>query len=369
MSRRYVAAALLLLTVLGSGAALAAKKYASIQESEAAAASQPEPMEMISIAEARPRDYRGSVTAVGTVLATRSVTLRNELAGTVREVALAPGRIVEAGTVLVALDVSVERAELAAQKARAALAETLLQRNQQASANHAVSDVEVDRARAERDVALAEVARMEAIIARKTITAPFRARVGLADVHPGQYLNEGTVLTTLQGIDDVAHVDFAVPQRVAASLRPGDRVQISEGSDGPGTAGTVVAVDARVDATTRTAAVRARIEDVDGPAPGASVRVSVPDGPSRTAVVVPVSALRKGPAGDHVFVVAAGQDGKTRAHVRPVESGIVLGDEVLIVSGLEAGEQVATSGSFKLREAVLVAVAEAPAGGAAKGGK
>jgi len=369
MSRRYVASALLLLTVLGSGAALAAKKYASIQESEAAAASQPEPMEMVSVATAEARDYRGSVTAVGTVLATRSVTLRNELAGTVRQVALDAGRIVEAGTVLVGLDVSVERAELAAQKARAALAETLLQRNQQASANHAVSDVEVDRARAERDVALAEVARTEAVIARKTITAPFRARVGLADVHPGQYLNEGTVLTTLQGIDDVAHVDFAVPQRVAAELHAGDRVQISEASDGPATAGTVVAVDARVDSTTRNAAVRARIEDVNGPAPGASVRVSVPDGPSRTAVVIPVSALRKGPAGDHVFVVAAGQDGKTRAHVRPVESGTVLGDEVLIVSGLEAGEQVATSGSFKLREAVLVAVAEAPAGGAAKGGK
>lgn len=369
MSHRHVAAALLLLMVLGSGAALAAKKYASIQESEAAAASQPEPMEMVSVATAEPRDYRGSVTAVGTVLATRSVTLRNELAGTVRQVALDPGRVVEAGTVLVGLDVSVERAELAAQKARAALAETLLRRNQQASSDHAVSDVEVDRARAERDVALAEVARTEAIIARKTITAPFRARVGLADVHPGQYLNEGTVLTTLQGIDDVAHVDFAVPQRVAAALRAGDRVQISEGSDGPATAGTVVAVDARVDPTTRNASVRARIEDVDGPAPGASVRVSVADGPSHTAVVVPVSALRKGPAGDHVFVVATGEDGKDRAHVRPVESGTVLGDEVLIVSGLRAGEKVATSGSFKLREAVLVAVAEAPAGGAAKGGK
>ncbi|HEX5043628.1 MAG TPA: efflux RND transporter periplasmic adaptor subunit [Candidatus Polarisedimenticolaceae bacterium] len=369
MSRHVVASALLLLAVLGSGAALAAKKYASIQESAAAAASQPEPMEMISAAEATARDYRGSVTAIGTVLATRSVTLRNELAGTVRQVALVPGAIVPAGTVLVALDVSVEQAELAALKARAVLAETLLERNQQASANHAVSDVEVDRARAERDVALAEMARTEAIIARKTITAPFRARVGLADVHPGQYLAEGTVLTTLQGIDDVAHVDFAVPQRVAAGLHAGDRVEISEGSDGPASLGVVVAVDARVDPTTRNAAVRARIEDVDGPAPGASVRVSVPDGPSRTAVSIPVSALRKGPDGDHVFVVAAGEDGKPRAHVRPVQSGTVLGDEVLIVSGLEAGEKVATSGSFKLRESVLVAVSEPAAGGAAKGGK
>jgi membrane fusion protein (multidrug efflux system) len=138
-------------------------------------------------------------------------------------------------------------------------------------------------------------------------------------------------------------------------------VEISDGGDGPPSAGTVVAVDARVDPATRNAAVRARIEDVGGPAPGAAVRVSVPDGPRRSAVVVPVSALRKGPAGDHVFVVATGEDGKPRAHLRPVESGMVLGDEVLIVSGLEAGEEVATSGSFKLREAVLVAVADAVA--------
>lgn len=369
MSRRFLASALLLLTVLGSGAALAARKYVSLQEAGAAAASQPEPMELVSVAQATPREYRGTMTSIGTVLATRSVTLRNELPGTVRTVALAPGRIVEAGTVLVALDVSVERAELDAQQARAALAETLLRRNQQASDDHAVSDVEVDRARAERDVALAEVARTRAVIGRKTITAPFRARVGLADVHPGQYLNEGTVLTTLQGIDDAAHVDFAVPQRVAAGLHQGDRVEISTGGEEGVIEGTVVAVDARVDPTTRNASVRARIrEGAAGPAPGASVRVAVPDGDAETAVVVPVSALRKGPAGDHVFVVSEGEDGKPRAHVRPVTSGTVLGDEVMILNGLSAGEKVATSGSFKLREAVLVALAEPPAG-AAKGGR
>jgi membrane fusion protein (multidrug efflux system) len=95
------------------------------------------------------------------------------------------------------------------------------------------------------------------------------------------------------------------------------------------------------------------------------VRVRVPAGPPRKAVAVPVSALRKGPGGDHVFVIAPDKDGKPRAHVRQVESGAVLGDEVLIHAGLSAGEQVATSGSFKLREAALVAIASDP--GAASG--
>ena len=273
---------------------------------------------------------------------------------------LTPGQVVEAGTVLVALDVSVEEAELKAQEAQAALAETLLRRVQRASESRAASEMEVDRARAERDVALAQIARIKAIIARKTIRAPFRARVGLADVHPGQYLNEGTQLTTLQGVDDAAHVDFTVAQSGRGGpARRGDSVEVFAASDAAPTAARIVAIDARVDPTTRNAMVRARIERAgNGPAPGASVRVRVPVGPARTAVAVPVSALRKGPGGDHVFVIAPDQDGKTRAQLRPVESGAMLGDEILIHDGLRAGEQVAASGSFKLRDAVLVAVAE-----------
>ena len=219
-------------------------------------------------------------------------------------------------------------------------------------------------ARAERDVALAQIARTKAIIARKTIRAPFRARVGISDVHPGQYLEEGTLLTTLQGVDDAAHADFTVAQHVAAALREGDGVEVFATSDSPPIAAKVVAVDARVDPSTRNAMVRARIEDGAGaPAPGAAVRVQVPVGPPRTAVAVPASALRKGSGGDHVFVLAPAKDGKTRTHLRQVESGPMLGDEVLIHAGLSAGEQVAASGSFKLRDAVLVAVANDPSGG------
>ena len=355
--RHRIAAAVLLLTLAAAAASLAAWKSESLAAADAAAASQPEPMEVVTTAVAEPRQHRPTVTAIGTVLALRSVTLRNELQGTVRDVRLTPGQVVEAGTVLVRLDVSVEEAELAALEAQARLAETVLERSQQASRRHAVSEIEVDRARAERDVARAQIARTRAIIERKTIRAPFRARVGLADVHRGQYLDEGSVLTTLQGVDEAAHVDFAVPQRIAAALREGDGVEIFTARGERPIAGTIVAVDSRVDATTRNALVRARIDN-GGAAPGGSVRVEVPGGPPRTAIAVPVSALRKGPAGDHVFVIAAGDDGRSRAHVRPVVSGTVLGDEVLILAGLEAGEQVAARGSFKLRDAALVAVAD-----------
>jgi membrane fusion protein (multidrug efflux system) len=357
-SRGWIVSTLLLATVVATGAGLAAWKYTDIAAADAAAANQPEPMESVTAAVATEREHRRTTTSIGTVLALRSITLRNELAGTVRRAQLTPGQIVGAGTVLVALDASVEEAELQAQEAQAALARTTLQRLETLREHRATSQEEVDQARAARDVAVAQMARTRAVIAKKVIRAPFRARVGLADVHPGQYLNEGTELTTLQGVADASHVDFTVAQRVAAGLRVGDSVGVTAGNDSSAIPARIVAMDSRVDPNTRNATVRATIAGGAAPSPGASVRVLVPVGPQSAAVSVPVSALRKGPGGDHVFVIAADTNGKSRAHLRPVQSGPVVGEEVLILGGLKAGEQVATSGSFKLREAVLVAVAD-----------
>jgi membrane fusion protein, multidrug efflux system len=357
-AHRLIGSSVLLVTVLAAGFGLAAWKFSSNQEANAASAHQPEPMESVTAAVAQEREHLRTTTSIGTVLALHSITLRNELPGTVRQVMLEPGQVVEAGTLLVALDVSVEQAELKAQEAQAVLAETLLGRVQRLVQSRAVPEQDVDRARAERDVALAQIARTKAIIARKTIRSPFRARVGLSDVHTGQYLNEGTQITTLQGVDEAVHVDFAVAQQVASGLRPGGTVEILDTTGSPPIRAKIVAVDARIDPTTRNAMVRARIEnDANAPAPGASVRVQVPVGQPLKAVAIPVNALRKGPDGDHVFVIAQDKDGNPRAHVRQVESGTMLGDEVLVLTGLSAGEQVAASGSFKLREGALVAIA------------
>jgi membrane fusion protein (multidrug efflux system) len=271
---------------------------------------------------------------------------------------LTPGQVVDTGTLLVALDVSVEEADLKAQEAQAALARSVLNRRHNLSQDLATTQEEVDRARADLDIALAQIARTKAIIARKTIRAPFRARVGIADVHPGQYLNEGTQLTTLQGVDDAVHVDFTVAQQVAATLQEGESVEVFAAGDSPAVTAKIVALDARIDPTTRNAMVRARINGVgNAPAPGSSVRVRVPVGSPRKAVAIPVSALRKGPGGDQVYVIEPDKEGKTRAHMRQVESGTMLGDEVVIHAGLSAGNLVAASGSFKLRDGVLVAIA------------
>ena len=355
----WIGSVLLLTLVILIGIGLAAWKYELIQNQEAASANQPEPMESVTIAVARAIDHRQTTTSIGTVLALRSITLKNELAGTVREVRLTPGQIVEAGTLLVVLDVSVEKAELRAQEAQAALAKTVLNRRQHLSEELASTKEEVDRARADLDVAQAQIARTKAIIAKKTIRAPFRARIGMADVHPGQYLDEGTLLTTLQGVGEAVHVDFTVAQQVAARLQVGETVEVFAAGDAPTVIAKIVALDARVDPITRNAMIRARIEGTRNvPAPGASVRVRIPVGPEHSVIAIPVSALRKGPGGDQVFVIAPDKDGRNRVHTRQVESGPMFGDEIVIQAGLTTGEQIAAVGSFKLRDGILIAVAE-----------
>ena len=351
LRRRRIAPLVLAVLLLGAGVVLAAWKHNSLAAERAAV--QPEPVEVVTVAVATPRSHQETTTAIGTVLALESITLRNELPGTVRQVSLTPGAIVEAGTVLVALDTSVELADLRALEAQAVLAQTTLRRHELLRKYEATAEAEVDQARAQRDVSKAQVERLKATIAKKIIRAPFRARVGLADVHRGQYLNEGVQLTTLQGVSDEVNVDFSVPQNVAANLALGSKVEVVTAADAPISA-SILAIDSRVDPATRNALVRARISGKELPAPGASVRVQVPMGATGTAVAIPVSALRKGPAGDHVWVIKPDAGGAPRAHEQAVTSGPVVGDTVLVLKGLSAGEQVAASGSFKLREAVKV---------------
>jgi membrane fusion protein (multidrug efflux system) len=355
--RRALPPLVLLTVTAGVILGLATWKRNALAAAAATTASQPEPAEVVEAATPRSRPFARTTTSIGTVRALQSITLRNELAGTVRHVPMATGAIVEAGALLVELDVAVEQAELAALEAEARLAASMQRRLEQALANQGASAADVDRARAEHDMALANVARTKALIERKRLCAPFRARVGMVDLHPGQYLEPGTAITTLQGVGEAVHIDFAVTQEAAAALRVGAQIDVGIGG-GRTAPAKIVAVDARVEAATRNTWIRALLSgDAPLPQPGASVRVQVPLEAPRDVLVVPINALRRGPGGDHVFVLAETQDGAIRAQLRRVESGAAIGDEVIVEHGLTARERVAAAGSFKLREGALVHVA------------
>jgi len=345
-----------LLAIVGG---LGGYKYMQVSAAMAQAGAMPEPMETVQAVTPRLGEWSASARAVGTIVSVRRVDLRNELSGTVTEVGFDSGAVVQQGQVLVRLDTREEEADLAAARADAELARTTLERRQRLTTAQAGSQAELDAARAQLAASRAKVASLETRIARKTLTAPFMARVGLRDLQPGAYLSEGTVITTLEGVDPDAYVDFSFPQDMVASLRPGTPVRVA-GAGLPGGAADalILARDPRIDASSRSVRFRAVLRGLgDIVQPGAFMDVTAVTAAPRPALYVPLTAVRRAPYGDHVFALV--KDGDVlRAQQRFVRLGPVEGEEVVVLEGLEPGQRLAAMGSFKLREGVAVTVGD-----------
>ncbi len=335
---------------------LAYYKYLQIQE----AAKQGPPPELptpVGIQAVDSIVYRAQTTAVGTVLAPRSITLSNEIPGTVNQVLFEPGAIVEKGQTLLTLDTSVEKAQLEAAEARVQFTESTLKRTRQMAATKAVTETELEETESQWKQAEAQASELRAVIARKTITAPFRARSGLADTHAGQYLPAGTMITTLQSVDEYLYVDFMIPQTIVRWLEIGQPIGLVVGDNQY--SAQVEALDAQANRSTRNVRVRARWTDPPKTAvPGDSVQVVVTYGPEITFPAVPAESVRYSPQGTFVFIAGKDQQGHLRAMQTPVAVGASLGKRIGMASGVKPGEDVVVEGSFKIRDGALIAPAE-----------
>jgi len=268
---------------------------------------------------------------------------------------------VQAGDVLVELDTSTEMARLRAAQAAAALARANLTRSRDLRANRTISPAELDAVDAQFKQAEAEAETVRTAIAKKTIRAPFAGRLGLRLVNLGQVLSEGDPLVSLQTLDPI-YVDFALPQQRLAALAPGTTVRITSDAD-PGEIypGTIHAISPEVDPRTRNVRVRAELSNREHRLRAgmfASVEVVLPA--RQTVLAIPMTAVLFAPYGDSVFVIeeGAGPSGATAQTVqqRFVRLGEERGDYVAVVEGLAAGEQVVSSGVFKLRSAMPVVI-------------
>lgn len=335
----------------------------------------------------------------GTVFSRRTVRVQNEMSGIVKKVNFESGSIVEADQVLITLDDSTDRADLAALEAsvrvseadlnvveaRIRLAEAEYDRQLQANRVAATSAMEVDRAKAEVDKAAAERARVQAEIeeakakvqqmqvrlAKFTIRAPFRSRVGMRSVHEGQFLppqmgmgGDGGSVAVLEEVSDTVYLDFAVPQEFLRSVQPGMIVEAaSELFPGQPLSLKVVALDSSVDRGTRNIRVRSEVKNPGGTLrQGMSVKVSVPVDVPVEYVAVPAVAIRRASYGDAVYAVEKDKDGKDRAVQRFVKLGPVVSEPdatggaawIAVLTGVKEGDRIAATGSFKLRESAIV---------------
>jgi membrane fusion protein (multidrug efflux system) len=319
------------------------------------------PPESVTAAKVEATEWVASRPAIGTLVAVRGVTLGSELAGLVREIGFDSGAFVSRGDVLVKLDTSTEEAQLASARADAELAKISLRRQRALRDANSNSLADLDAADAHAKQAAANVASLEATIAKKTIRAPFDGRVAIRQVELGQVLSSGAAVASLQSIHPI-HADFWLPQQTLAELKPGMRALLhTDVFPQVSWEGVITTINSEVDVATRNVRVRATFPNADGrlrPGMFANVEVLSPD--KRPVVVIPATSVIYAPYGDSVFVLEekrdAGGNVATAARQKFVRLGERRGDMVAVASGVAGGETVVTSGAFKLRNGTAVVV-------------
>jgi membrane fusion protein (multidrug efflux system) len=353
--------AVMLIGMAGFLTAIGSVKFRQIQMAAAQAASFQPPPEAVTTIVARQDEWPASLSAIGTVTAVHGVTVSADLPGIVDRIAFDSGRSVQAGDVLVALDTQQEQAQLVAAESQRDLAHLNLERMRDLRQQGITSQSDYDRAAAEHKQAEARVGEIRATIERKTIRAPFAGILGIRQVNLGQYLSAGDAVVPLQSLHPI-YVNFDVPQQQLGQVKVGAEVRItSEGLAGGRFTGSVTAVDSIVDQATRNLQVQATLANPEGRLrPGMFVQAQVILGSSSQVVALPASAISYAPYGDSVFVVAEleGPNGQRYRGARQqfVKLGGARGDQVAVLSGVTAGEEVVSSGVFKLRNGVAVLV-------------
>lgn len=342
-------------------AALGFVKFKQIQTAIAQGAAFQPPPEAVTTIVAAVEDWPSTLNAIGTVAAVRGVTVSADLPGVVERIAFESGQAVRQGDVIAVLDTRQERAQLAAADAQHELARLNYERMNGLLSERVISKAEFDRATADQRQAEARAGEIRAAIARKTIRAPFAGILGIRHVNLGQYLSAGDALVTLEALDPI-YVNFGVPQQAAGQMRAGRAVRVAiDGPSADAFSGRITAIDSVVDANTRNVQVQATVPNHDGRLrPGMFVQTDVAVGASQSVVALPASSINYAPYGDSVFVVAdiTGEDGRVYKGVRQqfVTLAGTRGDQVAVVSGVKPGDQVVTSGVFKLRNGAAVQI-------------
>ncbi|MDR2676029.1 MAG: efflux RND transporter periplasmic adaptor subunit [Opitutaceae bacterium] len=351
---------------------------------------QDEPVTTVTAAPVLNDSWQSRIAAVGSLAPVEGVTVAAELGGKITRIAFDAGSTVQAGDVLVQLDTATEEAQLRAAEAAVELAKINLDRSRELLAKSTISKAEFDTNDAQFKQAAAQADNIRAVIAKKTIRAPFAGRLGIRRVNLGQILNPGDAIVPLQSLDPI-FADFSLPQQRLGQIAAGQPVRVvtDDGTDDTGAIagadtatnaaagnagavfeGTITAINPEVDAATRNVRVQATLRNPDERLrPGMFVNVTVLLPRTTKVVAVPATAVLYAPYGDSVFVIEDKKDEKTGEAVKDaggkpvqilrkevVRLGEQRGDFIAVTSGLKGGETVVTSGVFKLRDRIPVVI-------------
>jgi len=301
-------------------------------------------------------EWQPKLTSVGNVRAFRGVELSTEIGGLVKVVAVKSGQDVNEGDLLVKLNDTSDVAQLNSLKAMADLAKVINERDKQQLAIQAISKNVYDTSKADAKAKQAQVEAQTALVAKKNLRAPFSGRVGIVSINPGQYVNSGDKLMTLQTLDPI-FVDFTLPQSNAEQVQVGQEVIVTtDAFKGTNFTGKVTAVSPKVDTNTRNIQIEAQIANPDKKVlPGMFANVNIKLGDTVKLLTLPQTAVTYNPYGSTVFI--AKDTGKKDKQGNPVleaqqvfvTTGATRGDQVSILKGLNEGDTVVTSGQLKLK--------------------
>jgi len=358
MAKRMI---LMLVAVTALLGGLGFFKYRQVETAIAQGAGFQPPPTAVTTVVAQRETWPSTLTVIGTVAAIQGVTVSADLPGTVDKIHFESGQWVHEGDVLVELDTRQERAQLASLEAQRDLARINYGRAQQLVKDGVIARSDYDNAAAQQKATEAQVGDIRAAIERKTIRAPFSGVLGIRQVNLGQYLAAGQAIVSLQSLNPI-YVNFGVPQQDTPKVALGRSLRVTT-TDLPGAAfnGRISALDSVVNEQTRNIEVQATLANPGGKLrPGMFVQVELPVGEAREVVPLPASAINYAPYGDSVFIVTNMKDPKGNLY-RGVRQQVVKvegsrGDQVAITSGINPGDEVVSSGVFRLRNGAPVLV-------------
>lgn len=320
------------------------------------------PPTTVTSAKVQKANWAPSLTAVGSITPVQGATISAELPGTVSEIGFESGRMVKKGDLLIKLDVSAEQAQLRSAQADAELAKADFDRARDLSQRKVISKAEFDAASSKYSQAKASVDNMQSLINKKEIRAPFDGIAGIREVNPGQMVPAGQKLVTLQVLEKV-FIDFSLPQQDLGKVKVGMPVKMTtDAIEGRKFEGTLSAINSAIDPATRSVSLQATIDNADHALrAGMFARVSVLLPEKKPTLFVPTTAVAYAPYGDSAYVIEKKKDektGKDSLVVRQqfIRTGEARGDFVAVTDGLKEGDEVVSTGVFKMRNGMDVAV-------------
>jgi membrane fusion protein (multidrug efflux system) len=319
------------------------------------------PPQTVATAVATELPWQSALSSVGSIVAINGANLSAEVGGIVATINFESGQQVKAGQVLLTLRTNNDPAVLAQLQATAALDQINYQRDQKQFQADAVSQSTVDTDRATLASAQAQVKAQQSLMEEKIVKAPIAGKLGIREVDLGQYLAAGTQIVTLQQLNPL-YIDFYLPQQALADIAVGQPVSIGvDAYPDKHFTGTISAINSAVDVTTRTVQVRATLRNDDLLLrPGMFGTVDLNVGQAQNRLTLPLTAIAYNSYGDTVYVVGHGKDAKGKDELVAQETFVTVGDtrgdQVAVLKGLKAGDQVVTAGQLKLKNGSILQI-------------